>query len=74
MDNFLVLFHAVSAGQNGPDLGSDEEQIVVLLYAIVDVKANKVSFNFSLFTYFEFVKRPKKCPISLQNMIGEFRI
>lgn len=42
-DKHLILFQVVSAGQNGPELGSDEEQIVYLLYAILDVKNNKVS-------------------------------
>lgn len=43
MESYLVLFHVVSAGQNGTDLGADEEQIVHLSYAIVDKSQNKVS-------------------------------
>ena len=42
MESYLVLFHVVSAGQNGTDLGADEEQIVHLSYAIVDKAQNKV--------------------------------
>lgn len=49
-DAHLILFQVVSAGQNGPELGSDEEQIVYLLYAILDVKNNKVGLFFE--TYF----------------------
>ena len=41
-EKHLVLFQIVSAGQNGAELGSDEEQIVYLLYAIHDVQHNKV--------------------------------
>ena len=42
MESYLVLFHVVSACQNGTDLGADEEQIVHLSYAIVDKAQNKV--------------------------------
>ena len=44
-EKHLVLFQIVSAGQNGVELGSDEEQIVYLLYAIHDVQHNKVKRN-----------------------------
>ena len=47
MESYLVLFHVVSAGQNGTDLGADEEQIVHLSYAIVDKSQNKVSRPFN---------------------------
>ena len=49
-EKHLVLFQIVSAGQNGAELGSDEEQIVYLLYAIHDVQHNKVKgiFFFTL--------------------------
>ena len=39
---YLVVFNAVSAGQNGPDLGSDEEKIVYLVYCFFDRQENKV--------------------------------
>ena len=42
-EKYLVLFQAISAGQNDSDLGSDEEQCVYLLYAIHDVQQNKVN-------------------------------
>ena len=45
-EKHLVLFQIVSAGQNGAELGSDEEQIVYLLYAIHDVQHNKVNEYF----------------------------
>ena len=41
-EKYLILLQMVSAGQNGLDLGCDEEQIVYLLYAILDVHRNKV--------------------------------
>lgn len=39
----LVMLFVVSAGKNGEDLGSDEEQIVFLVYLIYDVTNDKVS-------------------------------
>ena len=48
-EKHLVLFQIVSAGQNGAELGSDEEQIVYLLYAIHDVQHNKVNGTFFFF-------------------------
>ena len=41
-ERHLVLCQVVSAGQNGQELGGDEEQIVYLLFAILDVQQNKV--------------------------------
>ena len=45
MEKHLVLFQVVSAGQNGPELGNDEEQIVYVLYTILNVDQNKVRHN-----------------------------
>ena len=39
---YLVVFHAISAGLNGAALGSDEADIVNLIYIIIDVEQNKV--------------------------------
>ena len=50
-EKHLVLFQLVSAGQNGAELGSDEEQIVYLLYAIHDVQHNKVNWFFHFTTW-----------------------
>jgi hypothetical protein len=41
-DKFLVVFYAASAGQNGPELGSDEEEIVLLVYWVIDLHSNQV--------------------------------
>ena len=38
----LVLLFCVSGGKNGEELGSDEEQIVYLVYLLFDVCNNKV--------------------------------
>ena len=40
--NFLVLFHVASAGQNGPLLGSDEEDIIYIIYVLFDVTKKQV--------------------------------
>ena len=41
---YLVIFYCATAGQNGPLLGSDEEEIVLLFYLVLDTLNNKVSF------------------------------
>ena len=45
MSVYLVTAHAVTAGQDGPLLGSDEEEIVLLIYLVLDVVNNKVSLE-----------------------------
>ena len=44
-DKYLVIFYCASAGQNGPDLGSDEEEIVLLVYWVIDLHSNQVRFS-----------------------------
>jgi len=39
---YLVLFHVVSAGENGEGLGSDEADIVLVLYLVLDIVQNKI--------------------------------
>ena len=39
----LVCLFCVTAGQNGENLGSDEEQIVLFVYLLYDIANNKVS-------------------------------
>ena len=39
---YLVLLHLVSAGENGEGLGSDEQEIVLVVYLVLDVINNKV--------------------------------
>jgi len=38
----LVCLFCVTAGQNGENLGSDEEQIVLFVYLLYDIANNKV--------------------------------
>ena len=45
MSVYLVIAHAVTAGQDGPLLGSDEEEVVLLIYLVLDVVNNKVSWQ-----------------------------
>jgi len=42
MSVYLVVCHTVTAGQDGPLLGSDEEEVVLLIYLVLDVVNNKV--------------------------------
>lgn len=41
--SYLCVFHLATAGQQGPNLGSDEEEIVALMYVIIDRNQKKVS-------------------------------
>lgn len=38
----LCVLHVATAGLQGIALGSDEEEIVLLIYVIIDVQHNKV--------------------------------
>ena len=42
---FLGVFFVATAGQNGPLLGSDEEEVVLLVLSILDTTTNNVSEN-----------------------------
>jgi len=44
----LVCLFCVTAGQNGENLGSDEEQIVLFVYLLYDIANNKVGHRMSL--------------------------
>ena len=52
MEKHLVLFQVVSAGQNGAELGNDEEQIVYVLYTILNVEDNKVRDLWGISNFF----------------------
>ena len=41
----LVLFHCTSSGLNGADLGSDENEIVFLVYLIIDLQTKQVRYQ-----------------------------
>lgn len=48
----LVCMFCVTAGQNGENLGSDEEQIVLFVYLLYDVANNKVRQSLRHFNEF----------------------
>lgn len=52
--NIVVLFVA-TAGQNGENVGSDEQQIVLFVYLLFDVTNNKVSQNHLLVNYSMYI-------------------
>ena len=39
---YLVIFYGVSAGLNGANLGSDEQDLVMLIFLVIDTEENKV--------------------------------
>ena len=45
---FSVIFHCISGGLNGSLLGSDEQEIVQIVYLIYDLSQNKVRISSSL--------------------------
>lgn len=40
---YLCVLYVATAGQQGQRLGSDEEEVVLLIYVVIDVALNKVS-------------------------------
>ncbi|KFB42732.1 hypothetical protein ZHAS_00010474 [Anopheles sinensis] len=42
----VVALHVTTCGQSGAGLGSDEKEVVLLIYVIIDVQSNNVSTNF----------------------------
>ena len=47
---YLVLFYGVSSGANGANLGSDERDLVTLVYLVLNTEENKV--RITLHVYF----------------------
>lgn len=39
----LAALHVTTCGQSGAGLGSDEKEVVLLIYVIIDVQTNNVS-------------------------------
>lgn len=39
----VVALYVATAGQNGPGLGSDEKEVVLLVFVIIDVASESVS-------------------------------
>nr|CAD7444177.1 unnamed protein product [Timema bartmani] len=40
---YLCVLYVSTAGQQGPGLGTDEEEIVLLVYVVIDMGQNKRS-------------------------------
>ena len=43
---YLCVLYLTTAGQQGPALGADEEEIVLLVYVVIDMGQNKVNILF----------------------------
>lgn len=43
---YLCVLYVATAGQQGPGLGADEEEIVLLVYIVIDMGQNKVRWYF----------------------------
>lgn len=43
----VVSFYVATCGQNGPGLGSDEKEIILLVYVILEAATGQVSFFLS---------------------------
>lgn len=43
--NYYCILFCVTSGQNGENLGCDEQEIISLCYLIFDIKNLKVIFN-----------------------------
>lgn len=41
----VVSFYVATCGQNGPGLGSDEKEIILLVYVILEAATGQVSFE-----------------------------
>ncbi len=56
---YLSVVHLATAGLNGPQLGSDEEEIVFICLVVVNMQTNQVnnSTNIHIFSLFLNVKR-----------------
>lgn len=39
---YVCVLYLATAGLQGPAMGSDEEEIVLLIYVVIDVPQNKV--------------------------------
>ena len=49
MERYTLIFNAISSGINGPGLGSDEAEIVCLIFMLVDTQQNEVNITISQF-------------------------
>lgn len=54
---YMCAFYVATAGLQGASLGSDEEEIVLLIYVIIDLTQNKVRFLLLVFLFVLFMER-----------------
>ena len=47
---YLVVVYVVTAGLHGDDLGSDEEEMILFAWLVVDINDSKVSLFLDLLT------------------------
>ncbi|KAK2724889.1 hypothetical protein QYM36_001378 [Artemia franciscana] len=64
MPNYLAVINLATAGLNGALLGSDEEEIVILVFVVVDVAAKQVV------GLKEFFVKPRAADIN-ENVLSE---
>ena len=50
--NYLVIVFCTTAGQRGALLGTDETDLVLLTWGVIDVETNKVKLSFYIHNYF----------------------
>lgn len=47
----VVSLYIATCGQNGPGLGSDEKEIILLVYVLLEVATGQVSYGLFLRQY-----------------------
>lgn len=60
----ICVLYVATAGLQGPLMGSDEQEIVLLIFVIVDAVQNKVRINY-FFAYFPTFQSTPTFPLSL---------
>ena len=51
MATYLCVFHLATAGLNGALLGTDEEEVVLICFALVNATTNQVNVWLFLYIY-----------------------
>ncbi len=44
-NKYICILYCLSSGQNGENLGSDEQELVSICYIIIDVISKQVNYN-----------------------------
>ena len=69
MATYLCVFHLATAGLNGPLLGTDEEEVVLICFAVLNAVTNQVFF-FYFNTFFLFKIYSKLLSLLLFKKFG----